>query len=838
MAIQSLHLFLIFINIKGNKQDNMSATYTAEFTSIKNVDYKIEIKTEKGSGTKTLQLSGNPLTTKMDSEGKHIYSQLKTVEATIGIMTKGLESDIYSGKAKGTSVKFTNTDTGKVEFVGYVTPCKYDQNWNEELEEVEVECVDGIAALKNIPYPVFGAMETFANIVFKCLKQSGCFTKLYVNDNVQLTASGTESIMEKLRVSQNDFFDEKEEGQTNDDVAMSCYDVLQEVMQFMGYTMFADGDEVYIIDYDAIKAGNNKYFCYSLANDKLGSYTIVEKKYSHNITGESIGETGTTVSLDKVYNKVTVKDDFYTYDSLFPGFSKDSTETNITPDFDTDASSLVTKRNYYVVDIIQQTDKRGNKENFEIFISSMYRGRCVVGIMKFYHSDVLQFCKYDKSTKQDVTSKYESSMCLSDMFKVHGATYVKMWKKEISGGDASNFKSNYNYMFDQATKIKKWTDLLNLDPQTIALSPYVLMTNDGDNHIGPAALQSTGRYDRTENEDCRKFPFIKLRKYDSSVFGGSDAYILLNGSQLSHDESNTPFPMSDGADNGKLKREKDYKYNNEGFMWCRMKWGGNYWNGTDWQTTPCDFKLQYWKSSQGNPRCKDYYDKWFEFNDTASKDIVKGTKGYYMPCPTNGNLEGDAEFIIYCNRDLWGDSRRSHWHSDNRYSRYYNYVQVLKDFTMTAEISNGMLDDMGNDTDTTYTNVIASGAVDKMSDIKFKICTYDHKKPSYSAVDYLVNGKSNYLKYTYNKALNGKESGNQGSNGEGAKMVQEEHLIFKLVNQYQEPRVVVKATLKNEGHKLYGMYTDNTIKGRTFIVSEANVDYKQDTVEMKLTEKF
>ena len=86
----------------------MSAVYTAEFTSIKNVNYKIEINTEKGSGTHTLMLSGEPFSTKMDSEGKNIYSPLKTTSATVGIMTKSLESNIYSGKAKGTSIKFTN----------------------------------------------------------------------------------------------------------------------------------------------------------------------------------------------------------------------------------------------------------------------------------------------------------------------------------------------------------------------------------------------------------------------------------------------------------------------------------------------------------------------------------------------------------------------------------------------------------------------------------------------------------------------------------------------------------------------------------------------------------
>ena len=815
----------------------MSAIYTAEFTSIKNVNYKIEINTEKGSGTHTLMLSGEPFSTKMDSEGKNIYSPLKTTSATVGIMTKSLESNIYSGKAKGTSVKFTNTDKNKVEFVGYVTPCKYDQDWDEELEEVEIECVDGIAVLKSLPYPVTGSLETFANIIFNCLKQSGCFKKLYVTDNVQLTVDGTDNIIEKLRVSQNNFFEEKQEGQTNDDVAMSCYDVLTEVMQFLGYTMFAEGDEVYIIDYDAIKRGNNKYFSYNLTGATLGTYTTVTKAYSHQITGESIGESGTTVSLDKVYNKVTVKDDFYTYDSLFPNFGDAKYETNITAALDWNASDMF-KRGYYVIDTITQTSKSGKPENFTIFICPAWRGKTFVCIVKFYKSDVFQFCKYDKDTKQDRTEEYEKDMTWSKLFECHGATYVRMWKKEVGRSEAEDFRGRYNYMLPPEKKLQMWIDFLNRDPQDIALTPYVLCLNWSDGHIGPAALNSTGRYDRTDDEDCRKYPFVKLRRFDSSVFGGKDAYLLINGKQLSHDEQNTPFPISDGANNKSLKRQPDKKYEEEGFLWCRMKWGSNYWNGSAWQTTPTDFKLRYW-TGNSTIRVRNYYDKFFDFADTASKSMVKGAKGYYLTCPQSGNLAGEAEFIIYCNRDLWGKSNHGHWHSSNRYSRYYNFVQVLSDLTMTAEISNGMLDDMENDTDTSYTNVIATGAVDKMSDIKFKICTFDNKKPSYSGVDYLDSSKNSvYLKYTYNKALNSLETSVTASNRDGHKMVQEEHLIFKLVNQYQEPRTVIKTTLKNLGHKMYGTYTDKIIKNKTFIVSEMNINYKQETAEMKLTEKF
>lgn len=823
--------------------------YTSEFASIDGVNYKIDIQTETGSGTTKFVLGGSPFVTSMDSDGKTIYSPIKTVGATVEMVTPNLEYKIYSGKAQGTKITLTNTTAKKVEFVGYVTPCAYSQDWDNDRETIEIEAVDGISVLKNIPYPNNTGVETFGNVIFTCLKTAKCFTSLYISDNVQLSAGGNESVIEKFRVSQQNFFEARKDiSQTDDDVAMSCYDVLFEICQYLGYTLFADGDEVYIIDYDAIKAGNNKYFKYSLSGASLGASTSVTKKYSKYIDGSAYSENGTSVSLDNVYNKVSVKDDFYTYDSLFPEFGDPKFEVNITADTDTGFSSLI--GGYYQVgDIIQQTDKNGNSENYQIFVTKGWKGKIFLVIVKFYRSDVLEFCKYNRTTKANVTANYENKIGWSDLMKLHGAFYVRMYIKDLS--QTNIFKQiNFNFWLEdfkkrlaaaktQDDKVKLWIELLNRDPKDVTLSPMIICTNhQKEGHIGPAAYNSTGSYARTENEDCRRYPYVKLRRFDSSVFGGSDAYLIINGKQLSHDKIDTPFPLSEGANNEKLDHKRDYKYNSEGFLWCRLKWGANYWNGTGWQTTATDFKLPYWKPEDGNPRVRTYYDRTYDFLDTAKKDILKGEKGYYITCPQNGNLSGDAEFIIYANRDLWGDSRKSHWHAADRYCRFYNTVQVLKDLTIKAEISNGLLDDMENDSDTIYTNVIPNGSVDKLSEIKFKVCTYDHKKPTYSSVDYMVNGKSEYLKYTVNKALNSKESSSVGSNKEGAKLVQEEHLIFKLVNQYQDPKVMLDVNLHNENHKLYGTYTDKTLSGKTFIAQEINTDYRNNQQSIKLLEKF
>lgn len=185
--------------------------YTSEFTSIEKINYKVDITTEKGSTTQKFVLGANPFITQMDSDGKTIYAPIKASGATIEMLTDSMPFDLYSGRTKGVKVTLTNTTANRVEWVGYVTPCAYDMGLDEEKEIVEIECVDGIAVLKDIPYrSASKAVDTFLNIVFKCLKKAGCYKNLYVTDNVQFTASGTDSIMSKLRVSEANFFDEKD----------------------------------------------------------------------------------------------------------------------------------------------------------------------------------------------------------------------------------------------------------------------------------------------------------------------------------------------------------------------------------------------------------------------------------------------------------------------------------------------------------------------------------------------------------------------------------------------------------------------------------------------------
>ena len=116
--------------------------------------------------------------------------------------------------------------------------------------------------------------------------------------------------------------------------------------------------------------------------------------------------------------------------------------------------------------------------------------------------------------------------------------------------------------------------------------------------------------------------------------------------------------------------------------------------------------------------------------------------------------------------------------------------------------------------------------VRQMEEIKFKICTFDNKTPSYSTVDYLDNaGKSQYLDNTYNLATR-------------QLLRQEHHLVYKLVNQYTEPRAMLEFNLKRELNiKPYTVLTNKTISGRKYILQTISNDYRFGISKVELIEK-
>ena len=805
--------------------------YISEFTSIDNINYKVEIDTQKGTSTQNFILGGNPFITSMDSDGKTMFAPIKSTGATIEMLVKNtLPLDIYTNNNQGTKVILTNTTSNKVEWVGYITPSSYSQDFNNETETLQIDCVDGLASLKDVPYRTTNKdIETFINIIFKILKVCNCYKYLYITDNIRLTSTDTSDLLSKLRITEANFFEQKDyENQPDEDVAMTCYDVLYEVMQYMGYTILAKGEEVYILDYDALINNKNRYFRYSLSGSSIGSATVFNFSHSHNITSTSFAETGTDFSLSEVFNQCIVEDDFYDIDSMLDGVENSSNLTNITATTDTQLKNLFrTDNRYKESEVFTVRNKLGEDESFFITIVWDYddypkhKSHNLYFVLgKFYKNALISTIHYNNSNVKQPESNYDP-MCYSKLLDSKGATYVGYFTKKIDEKVYNEWRAGITSNWDaqsKETKLAQFGKLCNL-------------TNIGNKNLTNYIVCLNGTVNHITHENVKNYPFFTVKKDLPTVFGGEDGYIILHGTIIRHDMSKCPFPM-----NGDIWIHKDAKstiYKGESYIWSRLKWGNYYWSATgdysevgNWTTTPSYFKIFYGDPTK-DQGAVDFEDKSLKFYNNCGALWGVDEDGYYIPTPPDTNLTGNIEWTMYCNKDTKGKYARNNARDHkNSYEGNKPYVMLYKDLDITVGYSDDALNEDAAKSDTIYTNNVSSySKVAPMDEIKFKICTFDNKTPSYSTVDYLVNGTSTYLDKTYNQST-------------GLSLRQEQHFIVKNVAQYQYPRILLELNLKNSLNiQSWSLLTYNMFNGKSFIIDTMNIDYKYNKVNMSIIEK-
>ncbi|MDE6207572.1 MAG: hypothetical protein K2M55_07165 [Muribaculaceae bacterium] len=217
--------------------------------------------------------------------------------------------------------------------------------------------------------------------------------------------------------------------------------------------------------------------------------------------------------------------------------------------------------------------------------------------------------------------------------------------------------------------------------------------------------------------------------------------------------------------NGTVYRHKDTKktsiYANEGYIWAQLKWGNHYWKNEgdyksmgDWVTTPAYFKI-YYGDPTAEHRVDDWQDKDCAFYNNCGSLWGVDENGYYVPTPPDGNLNGEVELTVFANKDTKGKwARNNKRDKKNSYSGYPPKVVLFKGLDITVGYSDDAMNEDAASADTYYcADNSTEDNVRQMEEIKFKICTFDNKTPSYSTVDYLDNaGKSQYLDNTYNLA--------------------------------------------------------------------------------------
>lgn len=837
--------------------------YKGFFDSVNHNYYRVEIETAKGSGTKEIILGSTPFSTDMKIDDKTIYSPIKGTTATIEVYLEDFIFDFYVENPIGTKVKLYNYNTNAIEWSGYITPQMFSQGFKLGPETIQLEAVDTISVLENLKYKAPSKeILSFEQILRKILTQVD-IRYLYVSDNVQLTQNGTDSILGKLVISEMNFFKQKSDNETDDDVCWNCMDVFSEICQFMGYVALTEGEDVYLMDFDAIKKGNPYYYRYDIRGNSSPIRTSVS--HSKKITGEDHYNNEATVSLDNVYNKVSVKAETFT-EKEPTNFSSSYGDQNITSLDDSDFS---TSKNLVQTDVALWAEvfpsdddqakamdcwidvhndggpNGGGKNNYYDFIA-----------MKFLKKNNCKFYIYNKEW-QDVSEQYQNDINYPKFHKNNGAVYVKYFTKNLDKTKGVSYindkwKEYYKEIKDNpnADSSKYLDYCLNKSGiHSISWTDAIIMNNFGANA-------------RPEESEWYKYPYFETECEGEIIQGGENSAMIIQGQFYWHNLYGAQIIKSYPCEFKDFKLDKPnwINPNIDMFIPASIQWGNLWWNGEDWQTTKCGFKLNWLQSEYRDDsnviNKKNTIEQWKcqktimqpqPLTNTVNWRFGTSEDGCLITVPKDQNLTGKPKLTLYrpVSGRVW-KSRKDYFNGDDngklsgdwspkngiRWPWFFVALIGLKFKSLMGDPSY----DGANDSDTVYTNVLENDSIDELKTLNFKVHTFDNKENSYGAVS--LNGGSSFVDKTYNKALYDQEKTWYESNDQLATngMRQEEHLIYKLVNQYTTPSKILECNLKLGTVKPHGIYTDTALSD-SYIVASYGTDYRFDFNKIKLIEK-
>lgn len=780
--------------------------YNAGFRDVNNNLYTIRITTEKGGATqKTLTLGGIPFTTEMDNSDDTLYKPAKYQSASCNIITPDYNFDIYSGKAQGTKIELS--DSKGIAWTGYIEPNLYNMGFEEYREEIELSCIDALSTLQYIKYTTDKKrVVTLLDIINKLVKSCNAYTGFVISANTQLNKDAVDTLLDKLYISEQNFYDDKKEDETDSDVAWTCQDVLEEICRFLGVTAVADRDLVYFLDYDAIKNGINDYYKYTIGNPTPSKVTL---SFNKTITASDYTDSGASLSIDNVYNKVKVTDDLYTFDDVLPDMF--DTAINITADSDATLQSSDNINNGMYGEVV--ANKVGNsadsKNNNMIVMIDRVRNPQKGGysdynvvFAKYFNNPYYKFYKYDADGR-DITDTI-TSLNYTDTKSMHGATIAKFCVKKLDNAP-DYFQQLVLKMLDKQITLDRWLAMNEFSK--VDFSDYIVLLNPNDSHIS--------------NDNITKYPYFQTVASDgTALFGGENAYLIISGNYRYHYYYDDPYPIPDNESDiseGRYSMDAGQTY-----LLAKLQWGGLYWNGSGWSASETTFKIPYIKddADNGERRADATMFKDLKFVNTVNWRIGTNEQGCLITLPKNGVISGLPTLTVYKPYDPNYHSAKS---GKNKGQHYKHCCVFLKDFKFKAIIGDPTFSKV-NDSDTVYTNIINNSYIKELGDIKFKVCTWDNKKPNYSSVAFKkADGQMQYLDKTYNRAT-----------GDTAR--QEEHLINRIYNQYNTASIILQLPLRNDNY-IYGLYRDTTINDRLFIVDSINRDYRYNSVNIKLIEK-
>lgn len=272
--------------------------YIIPFKTISEVPCVINLEVKDFAGEPT-ELKAGQTPIRIDRDKSDLLYPVRSSGATIQVFGSDYLQDIYTSDPQG--VKVTLLVGGVVKWLGYLTPDTFSQDFSSPEFIYEMEAVAALSTLKYKEFDLTADFVTFREIIAQAVVYAG-YEFAYLTNSVR-TATG--SYLD-LKISSANFYDELGE-------AMTYYKVMEEMAKYLGCCWVPYEDDLYFLDYQAIRSGYNSYT--RIVGSSVSNVTLQDLKEVKNYKG-----TGTKLSRIAGKNKAVVNCSLYEIKNILPEF--------------------------------------------------------------------------------------------------------------------------------------------------------------------------------------------------------------------------------------------------------------------------------------------------------------------------------------------------------------------------------------------------------------------------------------------------------------------------------------------------------------------------------------
>ena len=334
--------------------------YRGYFTNLDGTLYRLEIY-KSGSTDKWQEVKltyEEPFVARWEA-ADNPFAPSRISTATINIVHNTYMQDVFPSKATDTIVKLYKDRSNTIVWQGYLKANVYDMGFELENEEISLEASDGLAQLQYLNYKCINDSSTWEGAsmasAFAILKNM--LLKVGIKEvawhRCKTDAASNYLYLTDFIMSEKNFFS------SDNNEPWKCNEVLDEICKYVGVTAIQQGERVYLIDFSEYKNTSSITFRVDDLTSSTGNYymtTLNVEAYAD--TPEAYMLNGADISFYPVYNKATVKASLYIPEFILPDIFTDD-ENQYSYRLGDSSKVIMAKR---PVTPWKYTDKKGDEQ--------------------------------------------------------------------------------------------------------------------------------------------------------------------------------------------------------------------------------------------------------------------------------------------------------------------------------------------------------------------------------------------------------------------------------------------------------------------------------------------